>query len=64
MNKINAFFSETYTELVQKVSWPTWEELQASLIVVTTTAIILALVVWIMNEIANFGMSSFYHLFQ
>ena len=63
MNKINAFFSETYNELVHKVSWPTWEELQASLIVVTTAAIILALVVWVMNEIANFGMSSFYHLF-
>jgi len=64
MNKINAFFSETYNELVHKVSWPTWEELQGSLIVVTVATLILALVVWVMNEISNFGMSSFYHLFQ
>jgi len=63
MNKFNAFFSETYNELVHKVSWPTWEELQGSLIVVTVATLILALVVWAMNEVANFGMSSFYHLF-
>jgi len=42
MNKINAFFSETYNELVHKVSWPTWEELQGSLIVVTVATLILA----------------------
>ncbi|MBS1657236.1 MAG: preprotein translocase subunit SecE [Chitinophagales bacterium] len=64
MNKIKAFFVDTYTELVQKVSWPTWEELQSSMIVVTVATVILALMVWVMNEVSNLGMSSFYHLFQ
>jgi preprotein translocase subunit SecE len=64
MNKIKAFFLDTYTELVQKVSWPTWEELQSSMIVVTVATVILAMLVWAMNEVANLGMSSFYHLFQ
>jgi len=64
MKKINLFFSEMYNELVHKVTWPTGEELQGSLIVVTVAVVILALVVWVMNEIANLGMSSFYHLFQ
>lgn len=64
MNRISAFFSETYGELVHKVSWPSWEDLQESLIVVSIATVILALIVWGMNEISNFAMSTFYHLFQ
>jgi preprotein translocase subunit SecE len=64
MNRISIFFSEIYTELILKVSWPSWEDLQSSLIVVTTSALIMALLVWVMNEIANIGLTTFYHLFQ
>ncbi|HYV92936.1 MAG TPA: preprotein translocase subunit SecE [Chitinophagales bacterium] len=64
MNRINLFFSETWTELVHKVSWPTLEDLQGSLIVVTIAMLILALIVWVMNEAANFAMHTFYHFFQ
>ena len=64
MNRISAFFTETYGELVHKVSWPSWEDLQESLIVVSIATVILALIVWGMNEISNFAMSTFYHLFQ
>ena len=64
MNRISAFFSETYSELVHKVSWPSWEDLQGSLIVVSIATVILALIVWVMNEASNFAMSTFYHLFQ
>ena len=53
-----------YTELTQKVSWPTWEELQASMIVVTTATLLITLMVWLMNEASNFTMSTFYHLFE
>ena len=34
MNKVTAYIKESYNELVQKVSWPSWEELQSSAIVV------------------------------
>jgi len=64
MNRINIFFAETWNELVHKVSWPTLEDLQGSLIVVTIAMIILAIIVWVMNEVADLGMSTFYHLFQ
>jgi preprotein translocase subunit SecE len=64
MNKISSIFSEMYNELMNKVSWPSWEDLQGSLIVVTIATIIISLVVMAMNEAANIGMTSFYHLFQ
>jgi preprotein translocase subunit SecE len=64
MNRFTAFFSETYSELVHKVSWPSWEDLQESLVVVSIATVILALIVWAMNEISNFAMSTFYNLFQ
>ncbi len=64
MNRINVFFAETWNELVHKVSWPTLEDLQNSLIVVTVAMLILSLIVWGMNEISNLVMSTLYHVFQ
>ncbi|MCY7411087.1 MAG: preprotein translocase subunit SecE [Chitinophagales bacterium] len=64
MNKISTFFSDIYTELILKVSWPSWEDLQNSLIVVTTSALILAGIVWVMNFFSNLALTTFYHLFQ
>jgi preprotein translocase subunit SecE len=64
MNRVTNFFSETYNELVSKVSWPTWEELQASTVVVTVAALILAFIVFLMDKAADLSMSTFYHLFQ
>ncbi|HUM46193.1 MAG TPA: preprotein translocase subunit SecE [Chitinophagales bacterium] len=63
MNQITNFFSETYNELMHKVSWPTWEELQASTVVVTVAAIIVAFIVFVMDKAADLAMSTFYHLF-
>jgi len=47
--KIISYFKESYTELVQKVSWPTRAELTNSAIVVLIASIILALIVWLMD---------------
>ena len=64
MNRFNAFFVETWNELVHKVSWPSVEDLQESLIVVSIATLILAVIIWIMNEASNFALSTFYHLFK
>lgn len=63
MNRVTNFFTETYNELMHKVSWPTWDELQASTVVVTVAAIIVAFIVFVMDKTADLGMSTFYHLF-
>jgi preprotein translocase subunit SecE len=50
MSKIRTYFEETTNELVSKVSWPTWQELQGSAMVVMVASIIIALVVFAMDS--------------
>ncbi len=45
MNKITTYFEEAYDELMHKVTWPTWGELQDSAVVVLITAVIISFVV-------------------
>jgi preprotein translocase SecE subunit len=45
------YLSESYNELVNKVSWPTWKELQSSAIVVLVSALIISLIVFLMDFI-------------
>ena len=47
--KVVNYVKESYAELVQKVSWPTWKELQASAIVVMVASLIFALVILLMD---------------
>jgi preprotein translocase subunit SecE len=47
--KVINYIKESYTELVQKVSWPTSKELTNSAIVVLIASIIIALIVWVMD---------------
>jgi preprotein translocase subunit SecE len=48
-NKIKLYISESYVELMQKVSWPTWSELQSSAIIVMVASVIIALIVLVMD---------------
>ena len=64
MNKVRAYISETTDELVNKVSWPTWKELQSSAIVVMVASVIIAAVVWAMDISFNALMQFIYHSFQ
>ncbi len=34
MNKISNYFRESYKELTEKVTWPTWAQLQQSTLIV------------------------------
>jgi len=47
--KVGTYFKESYNELMHKVTWPTWQELQASATLVLVTSVILALVIWAMD---------------
>jgi preprotein translocase subunit SecE len=42
---LKGYFKESYTELVHKVTWPTWSELQNSGILVLVATLIIALIV-------------------
>jgi preprotein translocase subunit SecE len=49
MKKIKAYFIDTYNELVYKVTWPKWSELQSSAVVVMVASLIFAVVVFLMD---------------
>jgi preprotein translocase subunit SecE len=47
--KIKRYFQESFTELVHKVTWPTWKELQNSTTVVLIASVIIAVAVALMD---------------
>jgi preprotein translocase subunit SecE len=63
MNKITIFFRESYRELLEKVSWPTWSELQQSTVIVLVATILITLVVWLMDVIASSILHLIYSFF-
>jgi preprotein translocase subunit SecE len=62
--KIVNYIKEVYTELTQKVSWPTWSELQSSAIVVMVASVIIASAIFVMDfgfkNMMDFIYSMFY----
>ncbi len=61
--KVVTYFKESYDELMHKVSWPTWSELQGSAIVVSIASLIIAFVVLLMDEAFKNLLLQFYKLF-
>ena len=47
--KLVQYVKDSYQELVQKVTWPTWSQLQNSAIVVMIASLIFALVIVAMD---------------
>ncbi len=46
---IKGYFQDSFTELLHKVTWPTWNELQNSAVLVMVASLILALIVAAMD---------------
>ena len=49
MSKIVNYLKESYLELTKKVTWPTWEKLQNSALLVLVATLILAVVVFVID---------------
>ncbi|MBN2261453.1 MAG: preprotein translocase subunit SecE [Prolixibacteraceae bacterium] len=63
MMKIGTYVKESYNELVHKVTWPTWKELQNSAIVVMIASIIISLVIFLIDFVFETLMDFIYSLF-
>jgi preprotein translocase subunit SecE len=59
---IKGYFQESFTELVHKVTWPTWNELQNSAVLVMVATLIIALIVAGMDFIFSRSMEFIYSL--
>ncbi|MDZ4822044.1 MAG: preprotein translocase subunit SecE [Flavobacteriales bacterium] len=51
MAGIKTFIEESYNELLYKVTWPTWAELQESTVLVFITMFILTVIIYCMDFI-------------
>ena len=61
--KIKNYLVESYNELIHKVSWPTWKDLQSSAIVVMIASLIIAFVIFAMDISFKNVMEQLYKLF-
>jgi len=61
--KVFSYIKDSYDELVHKVSWPTWSELQNSAIVVSIASLIIAFVIYLMDISFETILERFYKLF-
>ena len=62
--KIKTYLQSTYDELVNKVSWPTWTDLQNSAVIVMVATFIIAIVVFLMDILMKSIMEMIYGLFK
>lgn len=53
MQQIKLYLLESYNELVNKVTWPTWANLLSSTRVVLVGSIIIALLVLLMDAVSK-----------
>jgi preprotein translocase subunit SecE len=58
------YIKDSYDELMNKVSWPSWSDLQSSSIVVAIATIIIALIIYIMDSAFSNAMNLFYSFFS
>jgi preprotein translocase subunit SecE len=61
MASVVQFIKESYEEMVQKVTWPTWSELQNSAVLVLVASAIISLVIFAMDKGATALLETFYN---
>ena len=64
MSRIRAYFDDIRNELFNKVSWPSWKELQDSAIIVMIASIIIAFIVFGMDKIFEKTLEFIYSMFK
>lgn len=63
-SKVVNYIKDSYEELIHKVSWPSWSELQSSAIVVSIASLIIALVVYLMDTSVRTVLEQLYKILQ
>jgi preprotein translocase subunit SecE len=62
MENIKLYIKESYNELLNKVTWPTWANLQSSTILVLVSSLILSMIILLMDVVSNGIMDFIYDL--
>ena len=64
MNKISTYFKESYKELVEKVTWPNWAQLQQSTVIVLVATLLITFVVGVMDVASSSVLKLIYSFFS
>ena len=62
MRKFINYLKESFVELTKKTTWPTWDKLQSSALLVMVTTAILALALWVIDLAFQTVMTAIYTL--
>ena len=60
MEKVQLYIKESYNELTNKVTWPTWSSLLSSTRLVIVASIIFALILFVMDLISKQSLNLVY----
>jgi preprotein translocase, SecE subunit, bacterial len=64
MTKLFNYFEQAFDELIHKVTWPSWSELQQSTIITLVSILILTLLIFGMDGVSEFIFENFYKFFK
>jgi preprotein translocase subunit SecE len=64
MNKVSGYIKDSYHELMEKVTWPTWAQLQQSTAIVLVAALLIMAMVWIMDFASSQLLQLIYSFFK
>jgi preprotein translocase subunit SecE len=64
MSKFVNYIEQAYDELLHKVTWPTWSELQQSTLITLVSVLLLTAVIFLMDGASDFVLKGFYNLFK
>ena len=62
LERIRNSLQLTTDELVNKVTWPTWDELQSSAIVTLIASLLIALLIFGIDSVFEFAFGYFYKM--
>ena len=62
MRKFYNYLKESFVELTKKTTWPSWDKLQSSALLVMVTTVILAVALWVIDLAFQSIMTAIYTL--
>ena len=63
MSKMISYLKEAFSELLNKVTWPSWSDLQNSSIVVAIATLIIALIIYLLDTTFSNILDLYYSFF-
>jgi preprotein translocase subunit SecE len=64
MNKVTHYFRDSWKELIEKVTWPTWNQLQQSTVIVLVATLVITAMVWVMDFASQNLLKLIYSFFK